>query len=112
MAVYWVVRPLGVLPPAGLTAIETSVAEVTVTDAAAEMLVPICMAVMTTVPVKGAATPVTLPLDPAALPTDAIVASVENHETSPLRSCVLLSEKMPVAVSCLLNPLAMETEAG
>jgi hypothetical protein len=112
VAVNCVVSPFGVPGLPGVTAMETSVAAETVMLVEAVIPVPACVAVIVTVPVNGAATPVASPIAPAPLLTDAMVASVENQETRDVISCVELSENVPVAVSCWVNPLAMDDDDG
>jgi len=62
--------------------------------------------------VEPAATAADRPRDPAVLLTVATVVDVELQVTDAVRSCVLLSEKMPVAVNCLVVPRAMRAAAG
>src|ERR1051326_1546921 len=52
---------------------------------------------------------------PVASPAEVIVAAlvfVEVQVTVPVRFCVLLSLKVPVAVNCCVNPFAIEGLAG
>src|ERR1700735_2504679 len=88
---------------AGVTAIDTSVAAVTVRvvepltapDAALIVLLPV-------------ATPVANP--PAAIVATEVVC--ELHVTVLVKFCVELSENVPVAVNCFVVPLAIEGFAG
>ncbi len=84
---------------AGVTVMDKSVAGVTVRVVEDEMLPAV--AVMLVVP---AATGVAIPLEPAALLIVAIKAADEFQVTDEVRSCVLLSEKLPVAVNCCVVP--------
>jgi len=86
---------------------DTSVAELKVRVAAPEVLPE--AAVIVAVP---AATGVTCPLEPAALLIVATDAFDELHVTDVVMSCVLLSEKVPVAVSCSVVLRAMTEVAG
>jgi len=81
---------------------DTRVPEVTVRVAAPEMLAEV--AVIVVVPV---ATAVTFPLVPAVLLTVATAGLEELHVTDDVISCVLLSEKVPVAVNWSVVPTAM-----
>ena len=87
---------------AGVTAMDLSVAELTVRVVAPEVLPKV--AVIVAVP---AATGVTCPLEPAALLIAATDALDELHVTDAVISCVLLSEKVPVALNCSVVPRAM-----
>jgi hypothetical protein len=87
---------------AGVTAIDTSFAEVTVSTVEPEMLPKV--AVIVVVP---AATGVTIPLEPAVLLIVATDVASELQVTDVVIFCVLLSEKVPVAVNCSVVPGAM-----
>ena len=86
----------------GVTAIETSVADVTVSLAEPETFPDV--AVMIVLP---AATDATIPLEPAALLIVATDVARELHVTDPVRSCVELSVNVPIAVNCSAVPGAM-----
>jgi hypothetical protein len=86
----------------GVIAMETSVAGVTVSVAVPETLPDVAVIV-----VEPAATDVTLPLEPAALLMAATAAVDDFHITVVVRSCVVLSEYVPVAVNCCVVPGAM-----
>lgn len=90
-----------------MTAIDLSVAAVTVTTVVPE--IPACAAVIVAVPV---ATPVSRPSLPAVLLTTAILVAEELQLTELVRSCVLPSENVPVAASCNATPAAIDGEAG
>ena len=88
---------------AGVTAIDTSVAEVTVS--VVDPLIAPEAALIVLVP----------PATPVANPPAVIVATVvvcELHVAVLVKFCVELSEKVPVAVNCWVVPLAMEGFAG
>ena len=57
--------------------------------------------------VVPAATEVARPLEPAALPTDATPVLDELQVAEAVKSCVVLSENVPVAANCVVVPLAM-----
>jgi hypothetical protein len=59
-----------------------------------------------------AATAVANPFEPAALLSVATPVLAEFHVTDAVRSCVVLSEKEPVAVNCCVAPLVMDALAG
>ena len=75
---------------------------VTVSVAVPAMLPDIAVIV-----VKPAATDVAKPLEPAALLIAATAAVDEYQVTAVVRSCVVLSENVPVAVNCCVVPLRM-----
>ena len=91
----------------GVTAMDTRVAELTVRVVEPEMLPE--AAVIVAVP---ATTGVTFPLEPAALLTVATDVFDELHVTEAVISCVLLSEKVPVAVNCSVVLRAMPGLVG
>ena len=66
-------------------------------------------AVIVTAPV---ATPVARPWEPAALEIVAVVAADEDHVTWSVRSRVLRSEYVPVAVNCSVAPAATVATGG
>jgi len=89
---------------AGVTAIDASVAAVTV-SVSAGLVTPFSDAVICEVPVPT----------PVASPAELIVATVvvpEFHVTLAVRFCVLLSVYVPVAVNCSVVPFAIEGFAG
>ena len=102
MAVNCLVVPLTMLELAGVTAMETSVAEVTVSVVEPDTLPDVALIV-----VEPAATDVANPLEPAALLMAATAASDELQVTVVVRSCVVLSENVPVATNCWFEPLTM-----
>src|SRR5437667_12707679 len=83
----------------GVTAIEVRVAAVTVSVVLPET--PPKVAVIVVVP---AATDVARPCDPPALLIVATAVLDELQVTWVVRSCVVLSLKVPVAVNCWVNP--------
>jgi hypothetical protein len=97
----WVV-PRAMLGMVGVTAMETRIAGVTVRVVEPEM--PPDVAVTVDVPT---ATVVALPLVAAALLMVATDVTDELQVTKVVRSCVVLSEKVPVAVNCWVVPRAM-----
>jgi hypothetical protein len=86
----------------GVTARDTSVAGVTVRAVEPETLPDVAVIV-----VDPAATEVARPLEPAALLIAATPVLDELQVTDAVRSCVVLSENVPVAVKCCVVPLAM-----
>ncbi len=85
----------------GVTDRETSVAGVTVRVVDPEMLPEV--AVIVAVP---AAADTASPLEPAVLLIDATPVLDEFQVTVDVRSCVVLSENVPVAMNCWDVPLA------
>ncbi len=102
VAVNCFVVPTAMLEPAGVTASETNVAPVTVSDAVP--LTDPSVAVMVAVPV-----PVLV-----AKPVESMLATTFNDEdqVSEVSSCVLPSSKLPTAVNCKVVPSAMDCVAG
>src|SRR5262249_24182896 len=90
------------LGPGGVTWIDTSVAAVTVSMAAGEVM-PFRLALMCVAPIPVA---VAEPAEPAALVTVATAAFEESQLTCEVRSCVERSEKRPVALNWVLLPFA------
>jgi hypothetical protein len=86
----------------GVTAMDTSVAEVTIKEVVAEILPD--AAVIVVCPV---ATEVANPLEPAALLMVATAVSDEPQVTDAVKSCVVPSEYVPVAVNCWVVPMAI-----
>jgi hypothetical protein len=87
---------------AGVTVMDTSVAEVTVNVVDPEMLPDVAV-----IDVEPAAAEVAMPLEPPALLMVATAADDEFQVTAVVRSCVVLSEYVPVAVNCRVVPLTM-----
>ena len=86
----------------GFTDMDTSVAEVTVSEFEPDMLPDTAVIV-----VEPAAAAVANPLEPAALLMPATASSDELQVTVVVRSCVVLSENVPVATNCWFVPLTM-----
>ncbi len=101
VAVNCFVVPTAMLDPAGVTASETSVAPVTVSDAVP--LTDPSVAVIVVVPV-----PVLV-----AKPVESMLAAFdEEDQVSDVSICVLPSSKLPTAVNCKVVPSAMDGVAG
>ena len=100
VAVNCCVRPLAIDGFAGVTAIDTSVAWVTVRTV--DPTIAPDVALMVLVPTAAA----------VASPVTETGAPVDDHVTDPVRFCVLLSVKVPVAVNCCVRPLAIDGFAG
>ncbi len=94
--------PLAMLWLAGVTDRDIRVAGLTVRVVDPETLPDV--AVIVAVPV---ATVLANPFEPAALLIEATPLFDEFHVAEVVRSCVVLSEKVAVAVNCWLVPLAM-----
>jgi hypothetical protein len=92
---------------AGVTLIDTSVAVVTVSVVLPDTPRSVALIVLVPTPTELAS-----PYEPAALLIVATVGDDEDQVTADVRFCVELSEKVPVAVSCWVNPLAMLAVAG
>src|ERR1700722_8782395 len=92
---------------AGVTAIDTNVAEVTVSK-----VLPAMPALRAAIVVLPTAAPLASPCEPLALLTLATLGSLEDQVTCVVRSCVELSEKVPVAVNGRLTPFGMLGVAG
>jgi hypothetical protein len=95
------VVPFPILGLVGVTARETRVAEVTVSVVEPE--IPSDVAVIV---VKPAATPVAVPLDPEISLIVATAAFDDIQFVDAVRSCVVLSENVPVAVNCRVVSMA------
>jgi len=80
---------------AGVIAMDTSVADVAVSVVDPEILPDAAVIV-----VEPAATEVASPLEPAALLMAATDSSEELQVTVVVRSCVVLSENIPMTVNC------------
>lgn len=99
--------PTATLELDGRTRIEARVAGVTVRTVDGEM--PPCVAVIVVGPT---AVEVACPLEPAALLIVATDGVDEFQVTDDVRSCVVLSENVPVAVNCWEVPNAMTGVVG
>ena len=86
----------------GLTAMDTSVAEVTVSVVDPDILPDVAVIV-----VEPAATDVAKPLEPVALLMAATPPADELQVNAVVTSCVVLSEYVPMAVNCRVVPLTM-----
>ena len=86
----------------GVTAMDTSVAGVTVSVVVPDILPDVAVIV-----VEPAATEVANPLDPAALLIAATAALDEFQVATIVKFCVEPFEYVPVAVNCLVVPMAM-----
>jgi hypothetical protein len=103
VAVNWSVSPLGTLGFAGVTAMDSRTAAPTVNTV--EPVIPPSVALMVEVPVDN----------PVASPPLVIVATevvADAHITWLVRSCVELSEKVPVAVNWSVVPTGILGLAG
>jgi len=108
MAVYNSELPTGKLfVEAGVTAIEESVAAVTVRVVVPDL--PPNVAVIVVVP---GATADALPLVPPALLMVALEVSDELHVTDAVKFCVVLLEYVPVAVNCCVKPAGLTEMLG
>jgi len=100
MAVNCSAVPLTMLGLVGVTAMDMSVAGVTVRAVDPDILPDVAAIV-----VKPAAAAVASPLEPAAPLMDATAVTDEFQVTVVVRSCVVLSENVPMAVNCFADPL-------
>jgi hypothetical protein len=91
----------------GVIASPVKVALVTVTDS--DALIPFSDAETSAVPI---ATPVVLPAVAPEAATVSTVTSDEPQSTLPVRSLVVPSENVPVAVTCAHSPTGMDSETG
>jgi hypothetical protein len=101
------VVPLAIDGFVGVTAIETSVAGVTVS--VVEPTTVSSVALMVVLPVVA---PLARPCEPAAFEIVAVVVLVEAHRTLSLMSCVVASVYVPVATNCWVVPFAIDGIAG
>jgi hypothetical protein len=104
VAVNCCVSPLAIDGLTGVTAIDTSVAAVTV-NVSAGLVTPFSAAVICDVPTPA----------PVAMPAEVIVATDAVADTQLawlVRSCVLVSVYVPVAVNCFVVPLAIDGLTG
>jgi len=99
--------PLAMLGLVGVIAIDTNVACVTVSVVEPEMLPEVAVIV-----VDPVAPDVASPCEPAVLLIVAAPVLEELQMTEAVRSCVVVSEKVPVAVNCWVVPLAMPGLVG
>jgi hypothetical protein len=107
VAVNETVRFAGRLGLVGVTAMEASVAAVTVR--LVEPVLPESAAEMVVVPTARV---VARPFEPAASETVAVLTSDDDQVTWSVMSCVVLSEYVPVAVNCWVLPLATDGLGG
>jgi hypothetical protein len=101
------VVPSTMLGLAGVIAMDTSVAGVTVNVVDPDLLPNVAVIV-----VEPAVTDVARPLEPDALLMVATPAVNEFQVTDVVRFCVVLSEYVPVAVNCRVVPLTMPGLVG
>jgi hypothetical protein len=101
------VVPLAILGLVGVTVIDTSVAEVTLSTVDPEILPNDAIIVIDPGAVEAA-----IPLEPFALLMVAMDGAEEFQTTDVVRSCVVLSENVPVAVKCWVVPLTMLALVG
>jgi hypothetical protein len=104
VAVNCSVSPFAIDGLAGVTAIDTNVAAVTV-NVSGGLVTPLNAAVICDVPVAA----------PLARPPAVIVATLvvaDTHVAWLVRSCVLVSVYVPVAVNCFVVPFAIVGLAG
>src|SRR5579871_2077771 len=99
--------PLASVEEVPVTASEASIAGVTV-----NLVLPLTEPKVAVTVIEPTLKEVTCPSVPGALPTVATVLSDDDHETEVVRSWVLLSEKVPVALSCWLRPSGEDAFGG
>lgn len=99
--------PKGIEGMAGVTAMESNSAGVTVRSVAPETEPEVAVTVVVPIPVL-----VARPLLPRLLLTTATAVFAELQVTEVVRSCVLPSVKVPVAANCCLMPSAIEAWVG
>jgi hypothetical protein len=102
VAVNCAVAPRAMLGFVGVTAMDTRVAAVTSSEVDPDIFPDVAVIV-----VDPADTEVAKPLEPSSLLTAAIFELEEFQVTDVVRSCVVLSENVPVAMNCWLVPLTM-----
>ena len=107
MAVSWSVVPFAMLAPVGERLMPTSVAAETVSVA-----LPVTAPMDALIVVWPCASPVARPTLAAALDTVAKAGLLESQTAWAVRSCVVPSENVPVAVNCWVVPLAIDGAAG
>lgn len=86
---------------------DTSAAELMVNTVLAEIKSDVAVIVV----VPGA-TPVAIPIVSESLLMTAVAVSEESHVTELVISCVLASEKVPVATNCCVVPAMIDCETG
>jgi hypothetical protein len=91
----------------GVTAMDTSVVEVTVRVVDPDILPDVAVIVVEPTAAEAAS-----PSVPAALLMAATAAADEFQVTDVVRSCVVLSENVPVAINCSVVPSAMLGSSG
>ena len=101
------VVPFAIDGVAGVTAIDTSVAAVTVS-----VVLPLTAPLVAEMTVEPSATPLASPGDPAALEIVAVAVVADAHVTLPVRFCVVVSLYVAVATNCCVVPLAIDGVAG
>ncbi len=115
MAVNWWFVPAAMLELVGVTAIDTSVADVTFSVIDPQM--PPRVALIIVLPMPLAITVIC----PGEFTADAVklaelivatLVSVEIHVAEVVRSCVVLSVYVPTAVNCWLVPVAIIEVVG
>ena len=99
--------PFAILGLVGVIAMDSRVAGVTVRVIDPERLFKVAVIV-----VDPAAADVASPCEPTVLLIVAAPVFEELHVTKAVRSCVVLSEKVPVAANCWAVPLAIPGLAG
>lgn len=99
--------PLAILGLVGVIAMEVNVAGVTVSVVEPETLPEVAVIVVAPVVADVAS-----PCEPAVLLIAAAPVFEELQRTEVVRSCVVLSEKVPVATNCCVVPLAMPGLVG
>jgi hypothetical protein len=107
VAVNCCVVPGAMLGFVGLTAMDTSLAEVIVSKVEPDMLPDAAVIV-----VEPVAAEVANPIEPEALLMAATAVADELHVTVVVRSCVVLSENVPVATNCWFVLLTMLVLVG
>ena len=107
VAVNCCVVPFAMLGSAGVTSIETSAAAVTVRVVEPEIRPDVAVIVVT-----PAALALARPSEPRAFEIVATTSSEEDHVTAEVRSWVVASVYVPVAVNCCVVPFAMLGSAG
>jgi len=100
-------KPVKIVAEAGVTKMDSSTTGVTVSVVDAEMVPDVAFIVVVPIPREVAS-----PFEPVALLINAIAVAEEFHVTDDVRSCVELSENVPVAIKCKVLPRAMLGLAG
>jgi len=109
IAVNCFVVPMVMLEFVGLTAMDTSAADVTVSSADPDTFVVGSVAFIV---IEPAAAVVARPLEPTVLLNVAIDSDDEDQFTEAVRSFFVLLAYIPVAVNCCVVPFAMLELAG